>query len=62
MVGDELPNPPNGNTLENHLRVEIMEAIPRHIQLQCRTYGVSIEILVGVMREVMPTRQYWAWQ
>eukprot|EP00975_Prorocentrum_lima_P059822 12544151-Prorocentrum_lima.AAC.1 len=60
MFGDELPIPPIGNTLEDHLSVEIMEAIPRHIQLQCRSYGIfsTIEILVQVMREAMPTRDF----
>eukprot|EP00975_Prorocentrum_lima_P050202 10512556-Prorocentrum_lima.AAC.1 len=30
--GDEFPSPPNGNTFENHLRVDMLGAIPKHIQ------------------------------
>eukprot|EP00975_Prorocentrum_lima_P037928 7981541-Prorocentrum_lima.AAC.1 len=60
MCGDEVPIPPNGSTLENHLRVEILEAIPRHIQSKCKTYGVfsAREIIVRVIREVMTTEDF----
>eukprot|EP00975_Prorocentrum_lima_P025289 5309287-Prorocentrum_lima.AAC.1 len=35
MFGDEFPIPPNGNALENHLRVEFVEAIPGQMQDLC---------------------------
>eukprot|EP00975_Prorocentrum_lima_P063743 12893395-Prorocentrum_lima.AAC.1 len=37
-----------------------MEAMPKHIQAQCKNYGLfdSIGVLVPVMREVMPAADY----
>eukprot|EP00975_Prorocentrum_lima_P010044 2141830-Prorocentrum_lima.AAC.1 len=60
MFGDEFPIPPNGNTLEHHLRVDILEAIPRHTQSTCKTYGVFsiVKIIARVRREVMPTKDF----
>eukprot|EP00975_Prorocentrum_lima_P068603 12921614-Prorocentrum_lima.AAC.1 len=39
--------------MATYLRIEIMEAIPKHIQSQCRNHGMfgTIGILVRVMRE-----------
>eukprot|EP00975_Prorocentrum_lima_P006250 1346110-Prorocentrum_lima.AAC.1 len=53
MFGDEFPIPPNGNTLDNHRRVDIVEAIPKHIQVKCKDYGIfsTVKIIVRVMRE-----------
>eukprot|EP00975_Prorocentrum_lima_P055382 11616005-Prorocentrum_lima.AAC.1 len=37
--GDRIPFPVSGTVLESHLRIELMEAMPKHIQHQCKTYG-----------------------
>eukprot|EP00975_Prorocentrum_lima_P027405 5758646-Prorocentrum_lima.AAC.1 len=52
--GDQLPIPPSSTVLYSHLRIELMEAMPKPIQVQCRNYGTfdSIGILVRVMRLV----------
>eukprot|EP00975_Prorocentrum_lima_P027856 5858583-Prorocentrum_lima.AAC.1 len=51
--GDPLPFPPSSTVLESHLRLELMESIPKPIQLQCKKYGMfdSMGILVRAMRE-----------
>eukprot|EP00975_Prorocentrum_lima_P069201 12924928-Prorocentrum_lima.AAC.1 len=49
--GNEVPTPQHGNIIENHLRVDVMESIPKHIQLQRRNYGMfgTIGILARAM-------------
>eukprot|EP00975_Prorocentrum_lima_P052746 11055319-Prorocentrum_lima.AAC.1 len=34
--GDKMQFPTPGMVLESHLRIELMEAIPRNIQFQCK--------------------------
>eukprot|EP00975_Prorocentrum_lima_P014290 3036798-Prorocentrum_lima.AAC.1 len=41
LVGSEMCiRDRQGTVLESHLRIELMEAIPKHIQVQCKRYGV----------------------
>eukprot|EP00975_Prorocentrum_lima_P055899 11719125-Prorocentrum_lima.AAC.1 len=51
--GDQLPFPPRSTVLESHLRIELMESIPKPMQLQCKKHGMfdSMGILVRVMRK-----------
>eukprot|EP00975_Prorocentrum_lima_P054346 11399516-Prorocentrum_lima.AAC.1 len=50
----------NSTSNTSHLRIELMEAIPKTIQSQCKKYGVfdSVGIIVRVVREVMPAEDF----